>query len=73
VHSRGVYGAVRTLTDARLRDSNEEYLARNFEDNAAFAILMRVRVIGGHAMTPDFNAPGCVLYKWSSDSGNLAN
>jgi hypothetical protein len=73
VHSRGVYGAVRTLTDARLRDRNEEYLVRNFEDAAAFAILMRVPVIGGHAMTPDFNAPGCVLYTWSSDSGNLAN
>jgi hypothetical protein len=73
VHSRGVYGAVRTLTDARLRDSNEDYLVRNFEDAAAFAILMRVPVIGGHAMTPDFNAPGSVLYTWSSHSGNLAN
>ena len=73
VHSRGVYGAVRTLTDARLRESNEDYLVRNFEDAAAFAVLMRVPVIGGHAMTPDFNAPGSVLYKWSSDSGNLTN
>jgi hypothetical protein len=71
VHSRGVLGAVRTLTDAQLRDSNEEYLASNFEDAASFVILMRVPVIAGHAMTPDFNVPGCVLYQWSSDAGSL--
>lgn len=68
VHSRGVLGAVRALTDARLRDSNEEYLAQNFGDSTAFAVLMRVPIIAGHAMTPDFNAPECVLYQWPSDS-----
>ena len=30
IHSRGVLGAVRTLTDARLRESNEQYIAQNF-------------------------------------------
>jgi hypothetical protein len=64
VHSRGVLGAVRTLTDARLRDSNERYITENFADPSNFAILMRVAVIAGQAMTPDFHAPNCVLYQW---------
>jgi hypothetical protein len=64
IHSRGVLGAVRSLTDARLRDSNEQYLARNFAHSDTYAILMRVPVIGAKAMTPDFNASGCVLYQW---------
>lgn len=64
IHSRGVLGAVRTLTDARLRDSNERYIAENFADPGNFAILMRVSVFAGQALTPDFYAPGCVLYRW---------
>ncbi len=63
VHSRGVLGAVRTLTDARLRESNEEYITKNFGNSNSFAILMRVPVMKAQTMTPDFNAPGCVLYK----------
>jgi hypothetical protein len=63
IHSRGVLGAVRTLTDARLRESNERYLARNFPEKQ-FGILMRVQVIEGKAMTPDFNTEGTVLYQW---------
>lgn len=64
VHSRGVLGAVRSLTDARLRDSNERYIAENFAGCDSFAILMRVPVIEAKAMTPDFNAAGSVLYRW---------
>lgn len=64
IHSRGVLGAVRTLTDARLRDSNERYIAENFAHPGNFAILMRVSVFAGQAITPDFHAPGCVLYRW---------
>jgi len=67
IHSRGVLGAVRALTDARLRDSNEKYIAENFADPSNFAILMRVAVIAGQAMTPDFNAPNCVLYRWPAE------
>ncbi len=65
IHSRGVLGAVRSLTDARLRDSNERYIAENFADPSNFAILMRIPVISGQAMTPDFHAADCVLYQWS--------
>lgn len=63
IHSRGVLGAVRTLTDARLRESNEKYIAQNFPENQ-FGILMRVQVIGGETLTPDFGTAGTVLYQW---------
>ncbi|MBV9379424.1 MAG: hypothetical protein JOY82_15220 [Streptosporangiaceae bacterium] len=69
IHSRGVLGAVRSLTDARLRDSNERYIAENFGGSDSFAILMRVPVIESKAMTPDFNAKGSVLYKWPDGIG----
>jgi hypothetical protein len=65
IHSRGVLGAVRALTDGRLRDYNEDYIVRNFADPSNFAILMRVSVIDGQAMTPDFRKPDCVLYQWA--------
>jgi hypothetical protein len=64
IHSRGVLGAVRSLTDARLRESNERYIAENFADVDSFAILMRVPVIEAKTLTPDFYAPGSVLYQW---------
>lgn len=67
VHTRGVMGAVRSLTDAALRDSNEEYLAKNFDNSSAFVILVRIPVIGMKAMTPDFKTPGCVLYRWPEE------
>lgn len=68
IHSRGVYGAVRTLTDAALRDSNERYIATSFGNASSFAILMSVEVIKNKPMTPDFNGPDAVLYTWSQDA-----
>jgi len=73
IYSRGVVGAVRSLTDEQLRESNERYLASNFSENQQFGILMRVQVIEGRAMTPDFNIPRTVLYKWSAERDELAN
>lgn len=65
IHSRGVYGAVRSLTDARLRESNELYIARNLPgDN--FGVLTRVQIIGEQAMTPDFSNPRAILHQWSA-------
>jgi hypothetical protein len=64
VHSRGVLGAVRSLTDKRLRDSNEQYISQSFGNSRSFAILLRVPVIGTKAITPDFNRDECVLYRW---------
>jgi len=68
IHSRGVYGAVRTLTDAELRDSNERYIAAKFSDAESFVILMSVKVIRNKAMTPDFNGRDVVLYEWTPDT-----
>lgn len=64
VHSHGVLGAVRSLTDKRLRDSNERYISQKFGNSSSFAILLQITVIEARAMTPDFTAPGCVLYEW---------
>lgn len=67
IHSRGVYGAVRSLTDAQLRDANERYISGNFRNSDSFAILMSVQVIKNTAMTPDFSGDAAVLYQWSQD------
>ncbi len=64
IHSRGVYGAARSLTDAQLRDANERYIATHFGNSESFAILMSVKVIKNKAMTPDFSSDGVVLYRW---------
>jgi hypothetical protein len=68
IHSRGVYGAVRTLTDLKLRGGNEHFIATNFGDAKSFALLMSVNVIKNKAMTPDFNSPDVVLYQWAPDA-----
>jgi transcriptional regulator with XRE-family HTH domain len=65
IHSRGVLGAVRSLTDKRLRDSNERYISAAFGKSHSFLILMKVTVMKGQTMTPDFNNPNQVLYRWS--------
>jgi hypothetical protein len=64
IHSRGVYGAARTLTDAEFRDGNEGYISSNFGDSNSFGILMSVKVFKNETITPDFNTPGVVLYQW---------
>ena len=64
VHSRGVLGAVRTLTDIRVRERNEAYLANQFPDGS-FALLLRVPVVHGEAISPDLEIPENRLYQWS--------
>jgi hypothetical protein len=64
IHSRGVFGAVRTLTDKQLRDANERYIVANFGDSDSFAILMSVNIIHNEVATPDFSSPSVVLYQW---------
>jgi hypothetical protein len=68
IHSRGVYAAARTLTDAELRDGNERYISSNFGDAESFGILMSVKVIENQTITPDFSTPGVVLHQWGRDS-----
>jgi|HubBroStandDraft_4_1064222.scaffolds.fasta_scaffold28036_3 hypothetical protein len=67
IHSRGVYGAVRSLTDTSFRDANERYISKHFGNSESFAILMSVKIINNKAMTPDLSGRGVVLYQWSQD------
>ena len=64
IHSRGVLGAVRCLTDADVRDTNESYLEETFPDTDRFVILMRVQVLEGETMSPSLRNPGAVLFQW---------
>jgi hypothetical protein len=68
IHSRGVYGAARTLTDAEFREGNERYISSHFGDARSFGILMSVKVFADETITPDFNTPGVVLYQWGQDA-----
>ena len=64
IHSRGVLGAVRCLTDSAVRDDNESYLEETFRDSDRFVILMRVQVLGSQTISPSLRNPGAVLYHW---------
>jgi hypothetical protein len=64
VFGRGVLGAVRTLTHARFRNRNELYVRANFASPWSFGILMRVPVVNGQAMTPDWTVPEMLLDQW---------
>jgi hypothetical protein len=66
VFSRGVVGAVRTLTDAQLRDRNEAYLAERFAGLDEYGLLLRVPVFLGEAATPDLASDYHRLYVWPS-------
>lgn len=64
VFSRGVLGAVRCLTDDRLRERNEAYLAERFGDAAEFGLLLRVPVLLGKSVTPDLSNDAARYYSW---------
>jgi hypothetical protein len=68
VHTRGVLGAVRSLTDAKLRNENEDYLISRFAEADAFGLLLRVHVYRGQTLTPDFRIPHTRLYEWPPTS-----
>ena len=73
IHSRGVYGAVRSLTDKRVRGPNEQYIYENFGNSGSFLVLMSVQVIENEAMTPDFNISDNVLYQWPQGRSRTAS
>lgn len=64
IHSRGVLGAVRCVTDPAVRDDNEQYLDEAFSGSDRFVILMRVPVLGGTTVSPALMSPGTVLFSW---------
>jgi hypothetical protein len=63
IHSRGVLGSVRTLTDGRFRETNEAYLAQHFP-NDEYGLLVRVPVFQGETLSPDLQDPDNILYAW---------
>lgn len=67
VFTRGVYGAVRFLTDRVLRESNQQVLADHFGDLTTFGVLMRVSVNQHATATPDLRNPGSIRYTWPID------
>jgi transcriptional regulator with XRE-family HTH domain len=68
IFARGVLGAVRALTDDKIRRQNELYLRSRFADTDRFAILMRVPVLLGKAQTPDLQNARTRLYEWRGDA-----
>jgi hypothetical protein len=64
VFTRGVYGAVRCLTDSAVSFANYEYLASRFGGAKNFGLLMRVPVFGHATSSPDLTNPATVLYEW---------
>jgi len=64
MYARGTFGAVRALTDARVRDRNEAHLRTRFPGMTTFSILCRVTVLLGAVVTPDWSSPEVVLHQW---------
>jgi hypothetical protein len=65
MYGRGVFGAVRTLTDRKFRQRNTTYLADRFSDRDTYSLLFRVQIFNGVVVTPVWSAPDCVLHEWS--------
>jgi hypothetical protein len=63
IHSSGVLGAVRCLTDKRVREANERYLAERFPDGR-FALLLKVPIVAKKVLSPDLQNPEARLYEW---------
>ncbi|TMR08603.1 XRE family transcriptional regulator [Nonomuraea turkmeniaca] len=64
MYARGVYGAVRALTDTRFHDRNAGYLESRFGDAESYSILMRVGIQGRLVVTPDWNKAAARLHEW---------
>jgi hypothetical protein len=67
VHSRGVLGAVLTLTDETVRPANEKYIAK-WPVTGSFALLVKVPVVSGQVLAPDLQNPEVRVFEWSSDA-----
>jgi hypothetical protein len=67
IHSKGVLGAVLTITDETVRPANEQYLASRFP-SGAFAMLVKVPVVSGKVLAPDLQNPSSRVFEWSPDA-----
>jgi len=68
IHSRGVIGAALAVTDETIRTGNQEYLAQRFP-SGSFAMLVRVSIVEGDVMAPDFHDEHIRLFEWSPGEG----
>lgn len=64
MYGRGVYGAVRALTDRLFRDRNTEYLTSRFANRDSYGILSRVSIENGTVVTPDWTQKESRLHEW---------
>lgn len=65
MYSRGTYGVVRALTDARFRDRNADYLRSRFGSSDTYCILSRVPIENGQTLTPDWTTGDYTLFEWA--------
>jgi transcriptional regulator with XRE-family HTH domain len=64
MYGRGVYGAVRTLTDTKFRDRNEDRVLERFGGREQFSVLMRVQIFQNKVITPDWTQANMRLHEW---------
>lgn len=69
IFTTGVYGAVRCLTDAAVREENERYLAQRFPEGE-FAMLVRVPVVANEIVSPVLQNTDSRLFEWSPGQGS---
>jgi transcriptional regulator with XRE-family HTH domain len=66
VYTRGVYGAVRAITDRDYADANQDYLRHRFGESASYGLLIRVTVLDDSVPTPDFRDQGCIIFDYAN-------
>ncbi|MFI7697619.1 hypothetical protein [Nonomuraea sp. NPDC049480] len=64
MYARGVYGAVRALTDEQFRERNAAYLHTRFDTATSYSILTRVAMEGRITLTPDWTIDASRLHEW---------
>ena len=70
IFSHGVLGAVRCLTDPRVREENERYLADRFPDGK-FAMLLRVGVVDNRIVPLVLQDRDARLYEWAPNQDGV--
>ena len=69
IHSRGVFGAVRCLTDARVREAEREDILRSGFPMASSPCCSGSRLWTNETLSPDLQDPSARLYEWSPNAG----
>jgi hypothetical protein len=64
MYGRGTYGAVRALTDVKFRERNDDYARDQLDRHDSYSLLMRVQVVDGEVLTPDWTVAETRLHEW---------